>query len=60
MTRIAVVAAALAFLVAADREGWPRGCGTPLANAVIALVAIATVYMTIRMVIFGIRHPTKL
>ncbi len=60
MTRIAVVAAAMAFLVAADREGRSPGCGTPLANAVMALVAIAMVYMTIRMVIFGIRHPTKL
>jgi hypothetical protein len=58
MPRIAVFAAALAFLVAADREGRPRGCGTPLANAAITLVAIAMVYVTIRIVIFGVRHPT--
>jgi hypothetical protein len=58
MTRIAVFAAACAFLVAADREGRPRGCGTPLADAIIVLLALASVYAISRIVIFGIRHPT--
>jgi hypothetical protein len=58
MTRIGVFAAALAFLMAADREGKPSGCGTPLANAIIVLLGLAMVYVTIRIVSFGIRHPT--
>jgi len=62
MIRIAVLAAGLAFLLAADREGRSNGCGTPLLNAMGLLLAFATCYVmiriTIRMVIFSIRHPS--
>jgi hypothetical protein len=58
MTRIAVLAAAVAFLVAADREGRPNGCGTPLLSAMTVLLALATGYVITRIVIFGIRHPS--
>jgi len=62
MIRIAVLATSLAFLLAADREGRANGCGTPLLNAMAVLLALATCYMFIRimikMVIFSIRHPS--
>jgi hypothetical protein len=58
MARIAVVAAAFAFLVAADREGRAAGCGTPLVNAVSILLALATGYLIVRIATFGNRHAS--
>jgi hypothetical protein len=58
MTRIAVLAAALGFLVDADREGRANGCGTPLLNAVAVLLALASCYALFRLVRFGIRYPS--
>ncbi len=58
MTRIAVFAAAVAFLVASDREGGTNGCGTPFLNAGAILLALATVYLVIRTVRFGIQHAS--
>ena len=58
MIRIAVVAAALAYVVASDRQGRANGCGTPLENAVAILLTLATGYLIVRSVRFGIRHPS--
>jgi hypothetical protein len=58
MTRIAVFAPAFAFFLAADREGRANGCGTPALHAVAVLLALATGYAIVRIVVFGIRHPS--
>ena len=58
MILTAVLAAALAYLVAADREGRPRHCGTPLAWATDNWLIVSAGFGLIRLVIFGIRHPS--
>ncbi len=58
MTRIAVLAVVFAFLIAADREGRPRGCGTPLSSAITVLLALVMLYVITRIVIFGVQHST--
>jgi hypothetical protein len=48
MIRIAVIAAVLAFLVAAARQSAKYHCGTPLVDAVMILVFLALGYPVVR------------
>lgn len=56
MTRIVVIAAALAYLVAAEKESRASGCGDPTAVAVTVLILLAILYRVGRLVVFAIRH----
>jgi hypothetical protein len=58
MTWIAVFAAAVTLLVAADHEGRASGCGAPLFFVMPILLALAVGYVIARIVIFAIRHPS--
>ena len=53
-----VLAAGLAFLVLANREGQASPCGYPLTFAIFVLFLVAIGYVVIRVLIFGLRHPT--
>lgn len=55
MTRTAVIAAALAFLVAAARQSEKCGCGQPLADAVTILVLLAVGYPLARAMAWACR-----
>jgi hypothetical protein len=62
MIRIAVIAPALAFLAAAEREGRASRCGTPLIQSAELLTALGLGYgiirRLVRLVVFAIRHPS--
>lgn len=58
MTRIVVIALALAFLEAAEREGRAAQCGTPLINAIAILGFLGVLFELVRLVLFAIRNPT--
>jgi hypothetical protein len=58
MTWTVVLAAGLAALVAVDREGQASGCGYPLLFAIWVVLLAAIGYVVIRVLIFGIRHPS--
>ncbi len=56
MTRIVVIAAALAFLAVAENESRATQCGTPTLLALAALGFLAGLYGFARLVVFAIRH----
>lgn len=58
MTRILVLGAALAYLVAAQKESQASGCGDPTAIAVTVLGLLAILYKIARLVLFALRHPS--
>jgi hypothetical protein len=58
MIRLAVLAAAIAFLVSADREGRTSRCGYPHTSATMLLLVLSLGYGLVRIVIWGIRHPS--
>jgi hypothetical protein len=62
MVLTAVLAACMAYLLAADLEGRASRCGTPLVSAEGNLCLLATIgyggYGLVRMVVWAIRHPS--
>jgi hypothetical protein len=58
MTRIAVIAVALAILAVAENESRASGCGTPTLLAVALLALLAILYEGGRLIVFAIRRPS--
>ncbi len=58
----AILAASLAYLVAADRESKASHCGSPIATAQAVLLFLAIGFAVLRTVfrllVFAIRHPS--
>jgi hypothetical protein len=62
MILTAVLAASIAYLLAAEQEGRASRCGYPLESAIgnllFAAVGFGVIRTLIRMVVFAIRHPS--